>query len=119
MVPSEEVERIEDLVARREGDEAIIHAFRVFGLTSEEVEQMRGSPTWSARVATAHTVAREIRAEEAYRVNPERFRGLATPVLFLLGKESPDWAHESTERIRAAFRTRGSRSCAARGTRRS
>jgi pimeloyl-ACP methyl ester carboxylesterase len=54
-------------------------------------------------VATAHTVAREIRAEEAHRVDPERFRGLATPVLFLLGEESPDWAHESTERIRAAL----------------
>jgi pimeloyl-ACP methyl ester carboxylesterase len=24
-------------------------------------------------------------------------------VLFLLGEESPDWAHESTERIRAAL----------------
>jgi hypothetical protein len=87
VVPSEEVERIEDLVARRERDEAIIHAFRVLGLTSEEVEQLPGSPTWSARVATAHTVAREIRAEEAYRVDPERFRGSPLPCSSCWGGE--------------------------------
>jgi len=46
-------------------------------------------------------VTREIRAEEAYRLDPERFRDLAAPVLLLLGEESPDWAREGTERIRA------------------
>lgn len=54
-------------------------------------------------MAAAHTVAREIRAEEAYRVDPEHFRKLVTPTLLLLGEESPDWAHEGTERIRAAL----------------
>jgi pimeloyl-ACP methyl ester carboxylesterase len=103
VVPTEEVERIEDLVARKERDEAVAHAFRVFGLTPEEIEQIRASATWSARVAAAHTVAREIRAEEAYRVDPERFGDLATPALLLLGEESPDWAHEGTERIRAVL----------------
>ena len=70
-------------------------------MTPAELEQLRASPTWSARVAAAHTVAREIRAEEAYRVDPERFRDLAAPTLLLLGEESPDWAREGTERIRA------------------
>lgn len=102
-VPTEEIERIEDLVAREERDEAVVHAFRVFGMTPEELEQMRASPTWAARVAAAHTVAREIRAEEAYHVDPERFRSLTAPVLLLLGEESPGWAHEGTERIRAAL----------------
>jgi pimeloyl-ACP methyl ester carboxylesterase len=100
-VPSEDLDRIEDLVARDEREEALVHAFRSFGLTPEELEQMRASPTWSARVAAAHTVTREVRAEEAYRVDPERFRDLAAPVLLLLGEESPDWAREGTERIRA------------------
>lgn len=50
-VPTAEIERIEDLVARGERDEAVVHAFGVFGMTPEEVEQMRASPTWPARVA--------------------------------------------------------------------
>ena len=100
-VSSEDVERIDDLVARGEREEALVHAFRLFGLTPAELEQLRASPTWSARVAAAHTVAREIRAEEAYRVDPERFRDFAAPTLLLLGEESPDWAREGTEQIRA------------------
>lgn len=102
-VPSEDVERIEDLVARDDREEALVHAFRSFGFTPEELEQLRASPTWSVRVAAAHTVAREVRAEEAYRVDPARFRDLAIPALLLLGEESPDWACEGTERIRAAL----------------
>ncbi len=101
VVPSEELERIEDLVARDEREEALVHALRVFGLTPDELEQIRASPTWSARVAAAHTVTREVRAEEGCRFDPARFRELATPVLLLLGEESPDWAREGTERIRA------------------
>ena len=102
-VPSEDVERIEDLVARDEREEALVYAFRSFGFTPEELEQIQTSPTWSARVAAAHTLAREIRAEEAYRIDPDRFRELATPVLLLVGEESPNWAHEGTERIRAVL----------------
>ena len=75
----------------------------MFGLTPDKVELIRASPTWAARAAAAHTVAREIRAEEAYRVDPARFRGLAAPALLLLGEESPAWAREGTERIRAAL----------------
>jgi pimeloyl-ACP methyl ester carboxylesterase len=102
-VPSEDLERIDDLVARDEREEALVHAFRSFGLTPEELEQIRASPVWSARVAAAHTVAREVRGEEGYSVDPERFRDLATPALLLLGEESPDWAREGTERLRAAL----------------
>ena len=103
VVPREEVERIDDLVARDEREQALVHALRLFGLTPEEVEQIRASSTWPARVAAAHTVAREVRAEEAYRVDPGHFRDLAAPALRLLGEESPDWARDGTERIRAAL----------------
>lgn len=44
-----------------------------------------------------------MRAEEAYEVEPEGFRELAVPALLLLGGESPDWAREGTERVRAAL----------------
>jgi pimeloyl-ACP methyl ester carboxylesterase len=55
-------------------------------------------------VAGAHTVAREVRAEEACRVDPERLRELTVPALLLLGETSPDWApDEGTERIRAVL----------------
>lgn len=102
-VPGEELERIEELVARGEREEALVQALQVFGLASDEIEQMRAAPTWSARVEAAHTIAREIRAEEAYRVDRERFREVAAPALLLLGEKSPDWAREGTELVRAAL----------------
>jgi pimeloyl-ACP methyl ester carboxylesterase len=103
VVPAEDVERIERLVAGGERDEALVETYRVIGLTPEEIEERRAAPIWPARVAAAHTIAREIRAEEAYRVDPDRYRGLVAPVLLLLGEESPDWARDGTELIRAAL----------------
>ena len=103
VVSAEDVERVDDLVSRGEREEALSHALRTFGLTPDELEQIRASPTWSERVAAAHTVVREIRAEEGYRIDPGRFRDLTAPTLLLLGSESPDWAREGTERIRAAL----------------
>ena len=103
VVPTEDVERIEELVARGERDDALVETYRIIGLTSKEIEKRRAAPTWPARVAAAHTIAREIRAEEAYRVDPDLFRRLAAPVLLLLGEDSPDWAQEGTEVIRAAL----------------
>ena len=103
VVPHEYLERIEELVDCGEREEALVYALGLFGLTPEEVEQLRSAPTWPVRVAAAHTVAREVRGEESYRVEPERFAGVAAPALLLLGGESPDWAREGTERIRGAL----------------
>lgn len=98
-----DLDRIEALVSGGEREEAMVESLRLFGLTHEEVEQIRAAPTWPARIAAAHTIVREVRAEEAYEVEPEGFRELAVPALLLLGGESPDWAREGTERVRAAL----------------
>lgn len=68
--PAEDVERVDGLVSRGAREEALSHALRTFALTPDELEQIRASPTWSERVAAAHTVVREIRAEEDYRLDP-------------------------------------------------
>jgi pimeloyl-ACP methyl ester carboxylesterase len=102
-VPPEDLARIDDLVARGEREEALVFALGAFGLTAEEVEQFRALPTWDERVEAAHTVTREVRAEESYGVDPERFRNLTTPVLLLLGERSPGWARDGTEHIESAL----------------
>jgi pimeloyl-ACP methyl ester carboxylesterase len=103
VVADEDLERVKELVARDEREEAMAEALLLFGLAPDELEQLRASPTWPARVALAHTLAREVRAEQAYRLDPERLREVAAPALLLLGEESPDWARKSTEEIRAAL----------------
>ena len=116
-VPNRHVERIEELVAADEREEALLYALRSFGLTPAELDQSRAAPTWSARVAAAHTIAREIRAEEAYSIDPDRSRCIAAPTLLLVGEESPGWAQEGTKRVSAALPDARSRFCTARATR--
>jgi pimeloyl-ACP methyl ester carboxylesterase len=59
--------------------------------TPEVVEYMRSLPAWQARVAAAHTIPRELRAEDAYRFDPGRFKELKVPTLLLSGEGSPDY----------------------------
>jgi pimeloyl-ACP methyl ester carboxylesterase len=104
VVSDDDLARIDALVSRGERDDALVAAFRAFGVASEEVEQLRASPTWGLRVELVQTVTREVRAEMAWRVGPERLRDVTAPVLLLIGELSPPWAREPTERIRAAVR---------------
>jgi pimeloyl-ACP methyl ester carboxylesterase len=103
VVPGEHLDRIEELVGRGEREEALVYALGLFGLTAEEVEQLQGAPTWPVRVSAAHTVAREVRAEQDYRLDHERLAGVTAAALLLLGGESPDWARDGTEQIRDAL----------------
>jgi pimeloyl-ACP methyl ester carboxylesterase len=103
VVPEEPLGRIEELVESGEREEGLVYALGLFGLTHEEVEQLSDAPTWPERVAAAHTVAREVRAEQDYRLDPERLAGVAAPTLLLLGGESPGWAREATEQIADAL----------------
>jgi len=103
-VPSNSIERMEELIRRGEPDHAMTIMFReVLEFSEEELEQFRASPTWPMRVAAAHTVPRELRAEERYRPDPEQFRSFTVPALLVLGSESPVWAHQGTELARTVL----------------
>jgi pimeloyl-ACP methyl ester carboxylesterase len=73
------------------------------GIPAEHVARMRTLPSWPNRVAAAHTVVREIRAHDAYRLRPERFTTVTVPTLLLLGSDSPSSEAESTRAIAAAL----------------
>jgi pimeloyl-ACP methyl ester carboxylesterase len=65
------------------------------GYTDAEIEAMRGTPAWQARLDASPTVPRELRAEQAFGMNALRLGELRTPTLLLVGSDSPDWAHRS------------------------
>ena len=64
----------------------------IVGIPAHEVEQVLASPARNERLAAAHTIPREARAEETYRVPTEGARDLTIPVLLLLGGDSPPYA---------------------------
>lgn len=54
-------------------------------------------------MAAAHTIPRELRADESYRPDARAFAQLAVPVLLLLGSESPEWAEKGTEVVQSVL----------------
>jgi pimeloyl-ACP methyl ester carboxylesterase len=69
----------------------------------DEIDAMRSTPGWQASVEAAPTIVDEVRAVQSYVFDPERFRDLTTPVLLLLGSESPPFLQAATEAVAKAL----------------
>jgi pimeloyl-ACP methyl ester carboxylesterase len=92
------------LLADGRREEVVIRLLTVAaGVPSDQLARMRALPSWPNRVAAAHTVVREVRAHDAYRLRPERFTDLTVPTLLLLGSASPPAEAEATAGIAAAL----------------
>ena len=75
----------------------------VAGLPPEQIELMRSLPAWEARIAAADTIPREERANRDYAWDPERFRDLTVPTMYLLGGDSPELFSLAGEAVEAAL----------------
>jgi pimeloyl-ACP methyl ester carboxylesterase len=91
------LDRLELLLERGERDRLLREYLAEIGGYSEaEIEAMAATPTWDARLAISSTLPRELRAEQVHTLDSDRLAGIRTPVLMLLGSESPPWARQST-----------------------
>lgn len=98
------VARMEAHLAAGERETALELFFReIVGMPEEAFRRFRTLPAWPARVAAAPTLVRELRAEEGYRFEPERFRAVTVPVLLLVGGQSPAFLREGSEAVAAAL----------------
>ena len=104
LYPEGVIERLEALLEAGDREGVLTTLYReVVGMSPDEVEQMRSSPAWPVRLATAHTLPRESRAEERYTFDAQRFKDLHTPTLLLQGGDSPQFLKQATETIDAAL----------------
>ena len=102
--PEGVMDRLDSLLAA--GDrQGVLTTFlqEVVRMPSHEFELYRASPAWPARLAAAHTLPRELRAQERYRFNAGRFGSLNTPTLLLLGGDSPFFFKAATEIVAATL----------------
>jgi pimeloyl-ACP methyl ester carboxylesterase len=98
------VQRLEALLDAGERDELVAFFMRqVAGLTSEQVELLRSLPAWEARLAVAHTIPREELASREYAFEPDRFRALRVPTLFLQGGDSPEPFGAAAQAVQTAL----------------
>jgi pimeloyl-ACP methyl ester carboxylesterase len=80
-----------------------LHYGELAGLSPEEIAAMRAAPAWPERLAAAHTVPREMRAEEGYVFNAGRFQALAVPTLLITGADTAEFLAAPTRALSAAL----------------
>jgi pimeloyl-ACP methyl ester carboxylesterase len=87
--PTEALADVEVALAADDREAALTIFFtRVLLLDDGAVDAMRGTRIWQARLTAVHTLVREARAANAYRIDPARMSAVGAPVRLLLGTES-------------------------------
>lgn len=95
IVPLDVLQRIEELLAAGDRDGAIVTFMtEIVRVPASDLERLRSLPAWQARVAAAHTVAREERVYLSFVFDPKPFEALKVPTLLLQGGDSPPFLVE-------------------------
>lgn len=68
----------------------VIVLAEVLEMSQGDVAEMKASPLWAMRLASAATLAREGRTEEGWRWRPGHFSSITAPVHMLTGSDSPE-----------------------------
>jgi pimeloyl-ACP methyl ester carboxylesterase len=69
----------------------------VVKMPAYELAAYRQLPVWPVRVQLTPTIPREMTIDRTYRFNAEKFAGLQTPTLLLLGGDSPPIFQQAIE----------------------
>jgi len=103
-LPAEIEQRMDVLLAEGNRDAVVETVFSHFELMSDEtLKAFRAAPSWPGRVAAAHTITREFRAEARARLDPAVAGKITVPVLLLVGEKSSDPAKASVETVASAL----------------
>ncbi|MDQ2904296.1 MAG: alpha/beta hydrolase [Ktedonobacteraceae bacterium] len=100
----EVLSKLQTLLDGGEQEEALItFQQEIVRVPPHELALLRSSPSWPARIATTHTMVRELRGANAYVFEATRFRDLKTPTLLLLGGDSPAYFKAAIEAVHDAL----------------
>jgi pimeloyl-ACP methyl ester carboxylesterase len=103
-LPVEVEERMEALLSAGDREAVVETVFRHFELiTDEDLAAFREAPSWPGRVAAAHTITREIRAETGAKLDGASAARIRIPVLLLVGEKSSDPAKASVGTVASAL----------------
>lgn len=85
------IDRLEAMLRGGDVEGMLVAMFReLVEMPTEELELLRSQrDAWAVRLGNAPSLPRELRVEESYIFSPERFAGMRTPTLLLVGGDSP------------------------------
>ena len=95
---------LESWLANGQREQVLEAFYRGLNVASEaEIDAIKAAPTWPARVAAAHTVARELREFAAHAFGPDDAARIVIPVLLMVGSRSPDEIKADPDVVAAAL----------------
>lgn len=105
-LPSEVEQRLNAVLAKGDPEGLLVMFLReVVKMPEQAIDARRTLPSWSASVAAAHTILREMRAaagaETAF--DHEEAAKVRVPVLLVTGADSPDTIRDNPEMVTAAL----------------
>lgn len=101
--PPAAMDRLRAHLAEGDREGAVVSFYRDFpGLTDDQIDAFRAHPTWPARLDAAHTLLRELEADDVL-FEPDRYRDLTTPTYYFLGGDSQPLFHASARAVEAAL----------------
>jgi pimeloyl-ACP methyl ester carboxylesterase len=104
LATEDRIEELERLDSEGRYEELLLSFLKqVSGMSDAQIDELRGTPSWDARLAAAPTIPRELRAEAGWRFQPVRYARLRVPTLLLVGEQSPAWARRSTDAVSGAL----------------
>jgi pimeloyl-ACP methyl ester carboxylesterase len=86
--------------------DALLETFlgEVVGMSDDDIEAYRANPVWSARVAAAPTIVRELQGAAAQAAGLDELSRVSVPVLQVLGSDSRAPFHVATAALDARLR---------------
>lgn len=97
-------QQMQTLLNAGEKEQVVLLFFRqVLRMSNEELFALQMGTGWSARVAEAHTVHRELQAIDNYQFDAAKFQAFLTPALLLLGSDSPSRRHQIADTLKNAL----------------
>jgi pimeloyl-ACP methyl ester carboxylesterase len=93
-------QRMDELLAEGDRDGAVATMFRYYEVMSEDdLAAFRAAPSWPGRVAAAHTITRECRAEAQANLDAQTAAKITVPVLLFVGERSSDPGKAQVEAV--------------------
>jgi len=85
--------------------QTLLHVYmsEIAKVRPDDLKMLQSLRAWEARVAAAHTIPRELRSDEDYLFDPERFKMLTAPTLLLVGGDSPRFLKVAGAAVYAAL----------------
>jgi pimeloyl-ACP methyl ester carboxylesterase len=102
--PPDAIDRMNSYLEAGEPEKTLLIFLReIVGIPQNEIDMLRSSPSWSSRVAAAHTIPREEASVDSYIFEPSRFFHMEAPTLLLLGGDSPPFFRAAVEILKESI----------------